>query len=48
MSIALSECFENAVVVRHEGGHYLPATAAQKHNYQKFFKIQLLQKEHSP
>jgi len=40
MSEALSNCFENPLVVRHEGGHYLPASAPQKHDYQKFFKHQ--------
>ena len=46
MSEDLSNCFEDPIIVRHEGGHYLPATAAQKHEYQKFFKVQLLQKIH--
>lgn len=45
MSNALSESFENPIVVKHPGGHYLPANATQKHEYQKFFKVQLLQKE---
>lgn len=44
MSEALSNCFENPVIVRHQGGHYLPASAPQKSDYQKFFKTQVLQK----
>ncbi|XP_056641166.1 esterase AGAP003155 isoform X2 [Diorhabda sublineata] len=44
MSEALSNCFEDPVIVKHPGGHYLPAAAAQKHDYQKFIKLQLLQK----
>ncbi|XP_050293440.1 esterase AGAP003155 [Anthonomus grandis grandis] len=46
MSEALSLCFEDPVVVRHPGGHYLPASAPQKHEYQKFFKVQILQKQY--
>ncbi|KAG5886373.1 hypothetical protein JTB14_034906 [Gonioctena quinquepunctata] len=46
MSEALSNCFEEPIIVKHPGGHYLPATAAQKHEYQKFFKIQLWHKEY--
>nr|CAI5831627.1 unnamed protein product [Callosobruchus analis] len=45
MSEALSNSFEDPVIVRHPGGHFLPASAAQKHQYQKFFKLQLLQKQ---
>lgn len=45
MSKSLSECFEEPIVITHTGGHYLPATALQKHEYQKFFKLRLLQKE---
>ncbi|CAH1155183.1 unnamed protein product [Phaedon cochleariae] len=46
MSEALSHCFEDPSVVKHPGGHYLPAVAAQKHDYQKFFKLMLLQKQY--
>ncbi|XP_066142044.1 esterase AGAP003155 [Euwallacea fornicatus] len=46
MSEALSQCFENPKVVRHPGGHYLAASALQKHDYQSFFKLQLLRKQH--
>nr|CAI5845193.1 unnamed protein product [Callosobruchus analis] len=45
MSEALSNSFEDPVIVRHPGGHFLPASAAQKHQYRKFFKLQLLQKQ---
>lgn len=45
MSEALSNCFEEPVIVRHGGGHYLPASAPQKHEYQKFFKLRLLHKQ---
>ncbi|KAJ8936751.1 hypothetical protein NQ314_012171 [Rhamnusium bicolor] len=43
---SLSNCFEEPVVVKHPGGHYLPASSAQKHEYQKFFKLQQLQKQY--
>ncbi|KAJ8937831.1 hypothetical protein NQ318_016711 [Aromia moschata] len=46
MSEALSNCFDEPIVVRHPGGHYLPAAAVQKPDYQKFFKLQLLQKQY--
>lgn len=46
MSEALSNCFENPLVVVHEGGHYLPATAMQKNQYHHFFKVQLIQKQY--
>ncbi|ENN72434.1 hypothetical protein YQE_10925, partial [Dendroctonus ponderosae] len=46
MSEALSLCFDEPRVARHSGGHYLPASAPQKHEYQSFFKVQLLQKGH--
>lgn len=45
MSEALSNCFEEPMIVVHEGGHYLPATAAQKSTYQKFIKLQLFRKQ---
>ncbi|KAJ8984403.1 hypothetical protein NQ317_003986 [Molorchus minor] len=45
MSVALSSCFDEPMIVRHPGGHYLPATAVQKNSYQKFFKLQMLQKQ---
>lgn len=45
MSKTLTDCFENTLIVKHSGGHYLPATAAQKKNYQEFLKVQLLQME---
>ncbi|KAK9709290.1 Serine hydrolase (FSH1) [Popillia japonica] len=38
MSAALRDCFNDPVTVTHGGGHYFPATAAQKEDYQKFFK----------
>lgn len=46
MSEALSYCFEEPTVVKHPGGHYVPAAQPQKHDYQKFFKLQLLKKEY--
>lgn len=46
MSRDLAEAFSNAVVVEHAGGHYVPASSPQKHEYQKFFKLQLLQRDH--
>ncbi|CAG9766719.1 unnamed protein product [Ceutorhynchus assimilis] len=46
MSEALSESFEDPMIVIHPGGHYLPASAPQKHEYQKFFKVQMLQKQY--
>ncbi|KAL1491617.1 hypothetical protein ABEB36_012188 [Hypothenemus hampei] len=46
MSEVLSISFEEPTVVKHPGGHYLPASAPQKHQYQKFFKVQHLQKHH--
>ncbi|CAG9861031.1 unnamed protein product [Phyllotreta striolata] len=45
LSEALSNCFIEPMIVRHTGGHYLPATAAQKHDYQQFFKLMLFQKQ---
>ncbi|XP_028140910.1 esterase AGAP003155 [Diabrotica virgifera virgifera] len=45
MSEALSNCFEEPFIVRHPGGHYLPASAPQKSDYQKFIKLQLLKKQ---
>lgn len=45
MSEALAACFdEDALIVTHDGGHYLPASGAQKHVYQKFFKCCVFQK----
>ncbi|VEN58195.1 unnamed protein product [Callosobruchus maculatus] len=44
-SEALSNCFEDPVIVRHPGGHYLPASAAEKPQYRKFFELQLLRKQ---
>ncbi|KAI4459309.1 esterase ovca2 [Holotrichia oblita] len=38
MSAALRDCFNDPVTVTHGGGHYFPATAVQKEDYQKFFK----------
>lgn len=47
MSEDLESCFgDDPVVVTHDGGHYLPASAAQKHVYQKFFKTCMLQKHY--
>lgn len=46
MSEALSNSFENPLVVKHEGGHYLPASALQKDDYQKFIRTQLFIKKH--
>lgn len=46
MSEALSQCFDEPKIVIHSGGHYLPASTPQKHEYQSFFKVQVLQKEH--
>lgn len=44
MSEALSNSFKNPLIVKHEGGHYFPANALQKHSYQEFFKTQMLLK----
>lgn len=38
MSSDLASCFDNPMVVTHPGGHYLPATATQKHDFQAFIK----------
>lgn len=38
MSNSLSEAFLEPKIVKHPGGHFLPASAAQKHAYQSFFK----------
>ncbi|KAK9876346.1 hypothetical protein WA026_012655 [Henosepilachna vigintioctopunctata] len=38
MSVALSNCFENPVIVRHEGGHFVPASSKEKEAYQNFFR----------
>ncbi|KRT81624.1 hypothetical protein AMK59_5538 [Oryctes borbonicus] len=38
MSVALRDCFESPMIITHPGGHYFPATAAQKQGYQEFFK----------
>ncbi|CAH0552761.1 unnamed protein product [Brassicogethes aeneus] len=46
MSEALSYCFEEPTIVKHPGGHFLPASQPQKHEYQKFFKLQLLRKQY--
>lgn len=48
MSIELSELYQEAepIIVVHEGGHYVPANGQQKHDYQKFFKLCLLQKQY--
>ncbi|GLV31798.1 uncharacterized protein CBL_07558 [Carabus blaptoides fortunei] len=45
MSEALASCYEEeALIVTHDGGHYLPASGVQKHLYQKFFKCCIFQK----
>ena len=36
----LSEYFSNATIVRHEGGHFVPATSKQKPAYLKFLEEQ--------
>lgn len=41
MSMELMECFEEPSVLKHPGGHYFPATAAQKEAYIDFFMDQL-------
>lgn len=46
MSEALRNSFENSLAIKHEGGHYLPASALQKEDYQKFIKTQLFLKNH--
>ncbi|XP_044254437.1 esterase AGAP003155 isoform X1 [Tribolium madens] len=45
MSGTLSEAFLEPRIVKHPGGHYLPATAAQKHAYQSFFRDQYLRED---
>jgi surfactin synthase thioesterase subunit len=42
MSEALVQCFNEPVVVPHQGGHFFPATAAnEKEHYINFFQDQL-------
>ncbi|XP_059611923.1 esterase AGAP003155 [Phlebotomus argentipes] len=41
MSETLASGFENKIVVTHAGGHYFPATAAQKMHYVDFFRDRL-------
>lgn len=46
MSRELRDAFDSSpATVCHEGGHYVPASAAQKHEYQKFIKSMYLQKQ---
>lgn len=46
MSRELRDAFDSSpVTVCHDGGHYVPASAAQKHEYQKFVKLMHLQKQ---
>lgn len=46
MSVKLRSVFDvSPVTVIHPGGHCVPAGAAQKHAYQKFFKMMYLQKQ---
>ncbi|KAL3271155.1 hypothetical protein HHI36_021653 [Cryptolaemus montrouzieri] len=40
MSDALSECFEDALIVRHTGGHIVPVSSDQKEHYENFVKTQ--------
>ena len=44
MSAGLLECFEFALPVVHPGGHYVPASSAEKVYYQDFFLDQHQQK----
>lgn len=44
MSAGLLECFEYALPVIHPGGHYVPASSAEKVYYQDFFLDQHQQK----
>lgn len=46
MSKELCSVFNDATVVQHPGGHYLPASAPQKSIYQEFFKKMIQRKEH--
>lgn len=46
MSEALALCFKEPLIIRHGGGHYVVASSTQKHEYQKFFKLQVLQKRY--
>ena len=41
MSEALASKFENADIMTHPGGHYFPATTAQKQTYINFFQDRL-------
>ncbi|KAJ3659414.1 hypothetical protein Zmor_011103 [Zophobas morio] len=43
MSEALSDAFVEPEIVKHPGGHYVPASAPQKYAYQSFFKTRYLQ-----
>lgn len=45
MSRELQSIFVDPVVVQHPGGHYVPASSAQKIVYQEFLKSMLLKKE---
>lgn len=46
MSRRLRDAFDvSPVTVEHPGGHCVPADAAQKHAYQKFFKMMYFQKQ---
>lgn len=46
MSVKLRSVFDvSPAVVVHPGGHCVPADPAQKHAYQKFFKMMYLQKQ---
>jgi hypothetical protein len=42
MSEQLSSAFLEPVILKHPGGHYLPATAQQKSVYQSFLKARYL------
>lgn len=43
MSIELASTFKNKVIVSHDGGHFFPATVAQKQNYLHFFQDRLIE-----
>ena len=44
-SEALLAFFERPQVIRHDGGHYVPASSKQKQAYLEFLKERLQEKE---
>lgn len=42
MSKSLADCFEDATIIQHAGGHYFAATAVQRPTYTDFLRAQLV------